>query len=103
MSRSPSRKRSRQCVHFGGGSVTLNQHDTDCKYKWLEEYYCAKNLELHMPDGIKVPDLDQIPEDIASPAFIPELLGWDGEGSEGGEGIIESAYVSQQEKQGAHL
>ncbi|KAG1761635.1 hypothetical protein EV702DRAFT_1207104 [Suillus placidus] len=63
------------------------------RYKWLEEYYCAKNLELHMPDGIKVPDLDQIPEDIASPAFIPELLGWDGEGSEGGEGIIESAFV----------
>ncbi|KAG2120178.1 hypothetical protein BD769DRAFT_1390382 [Suillus cothurnatus] len=167
MSKLPSRKRSRQCFHFGGDSIMLNfqlssahkpmscdmdsQHDTGCKgtqttglknihldtdkrsrreaeselnqvkeqlrnaddhiaylvdkmrmyrYKWLAEYYRAENLELHMPDGVEVPDLDQIREDIDSPGFTPELLGWDGEGSEGGEGIVESADVSQQENKG---
>lgn len=70
------------------------------RYKWLAEYYRAENLELHMPDGVEVPDLDQIREDIDSPGFTPELLGWDGEGSEGGEGIVESADVSQQENKG---
>ncbi|KAG2746208.1 hypothetical protein P692DRAFT_20876091 [Suillus brevipes Sb2] len=157
MSSSPSRKRLRQCVHFDGGSVTLNfqlssahtmscdighQHDTDCKgtqttddersereaeselsrvkeqlrnaneqitylvdrvstyrYRWLEEYYRAENLELHMPDGVEVPDLDQIQEGIASPGFMPGLPGWDGEGSEGGEGIVESADISRQDKE----
>jgi hypothetical protein len=68
------------------------------RYKWLAEYYRAKILELHMPDGIEVPDLDQIREDIDSPGFMPELLGWDGKGSEGGEGIVESADVAPKNK-----
>ncbi|KAG2357558.1 hypothetical protein BDR07DRAFT_1380044 [Suillus spraguei] len=43
------------------------------RYKWLEEYHCAKDLELHMPDGTYVPHLDQIPQDAPSPGFKPEL------------------------------
>jgi hypothetical protein len=69
------------------------------RYRWLEEYYRAENLELHMPDGVEVPDLDQIQEGIASPGFMPGLPGWGGEGSEGGEGIVESADISRQDKE----
>ncbi|KAG1861341.1 hypothetical protein C8R48DRAFT_673437 [Suillus tomentosus] len=51
------------------------------RYRWLTEYHRAENLELHMPNGVYVPDLDQIREDIASPGFMPELLAWDSEGN----------------------
>jgi hypothetical protein len=52
-----------------------------------------------MPDGVEVPGLDQIREGIASPGFMPKLSGWDGEGSEGGEGIVEFADISRQDKE----
>ncbi|KAG1849802.1 hypothetical protein C8R48DRAFT_676913 [Suillus tomentosus] len=50
--------------------------------KWLEDYYRAENLERCMPDSVIVPNLGQIPEGAASPAFCPELFGWEEEGSE---------------------
>ncbi|KAG2069896.1 hypothetical protein BDR04DRAFT_1118828 [Suillus decipiens] len=42
------------------------------RHRWMEEYYRAENLELHMPYGICVPDLDQIPEGAASPKLFAE-------------------------------
>jgi hypothetical protein len=47
------------------------------RYRWLEEYYHAKNLECHMPSGIYVPDLGQIPLGAPSPGFSTEFLAWD--------------------------
>jgi hypothetical protein len=47
------------------------------RYRWLEEYYRAKNLEHHMPSGIYVPDLGQIPLGAPSPSFSTEFLAWD--------------------------
>ncbi|KAG2147528.1 hypothetical protein DEU56DRAFT_753385 [Suillus clintonianus] len=32
------------------------------RHRWLTEYYRAENLELHMPEGVNIPDLDQIRE-----------------------------------------
>lgn len=43
------------------------------RYRWIENYYRADNLERHMPDGVVVPDLDQIPESAASPGSFTEL------------------------------
>jgi hypothetical protein len=43
------------------------------RYRWIENYYCADNLEHHMPDEVVVPDLDQIPESAASPGSFTEL------------------------------
>ncbi|KAG2090031.1 uncharacterized protein F5147DRAFT_658290 [Suillus discolor] len=48
------------------------------RYKWLEEYYCAENLECHMPYDVCVPHPAQIAEGAPSPAFSPEFLEWDG-------------------------
>jgi len=39
--------------------------------RWLEEYYRADNLKYHMPSGIHVVDLPQIPEGAPSPTFFP--------------------------------
>ncbi|KAG1898356.1 uncharacterized protein F5891DRAFT_1191036 [Suillus fuscotomentosus] len=50
--------------------------------KWLEDYYRAENLERCMPDSVVVPNLGQIPEGAASPAFCPELFSLEEEGSE---------------------
>ncbi|KAG1897336.1 uncharacterized protein F5891DRAFT_982724 [Suillus fuscotomentosus] len=47
------------------------------RYRWLEEYYRADNLERHMPNGIHVPDLGQIPLGAPSPGFSTEFLAWD--------------------------
>ncbi|KAG2113325.1 hypothetical protein BD769DRAFT_1391651 [Suillus cothurnatus] len=47
------------------------------RYRWLEEYYRAENLERHMPSGIYVPDLGQIPLGAPSPGFSTEFLAWD--------------------------
>ncbi|KAG1718396.1 hypothetical protein EDD22DRAFT_848662 [Suillus occidentalis] len=50
--------------------------------RWLEDYYRADNLERHMPYGVYVPDLGQIPEDTASPKLLPDCLACDIEGSQ---------------------
>ncbi|KAG0702002.1 hypothetical protein DFH29DRAFT_875436 [Suillus ampliporus] len=50
--------------------------------RWLEEYYRANNLEHHMPSGIHVADLAQIPEGASSPTLFPEYLYGDDEGLE---------------------
>ncbi|KAG2087436.1 hypothetical protein BD769DRAFT_1396589 [Suillus cothurnatus] len=57
------------------------------RYRWLEEYYCARNLERYMPHDISVPDLQQIAFGAPSPSICSELLKWDetGEGSEQAE------------------
>ncbi|KAG2151760.1 hypothetical protein BD769DRAFT_1380643 [Suillus cothurnatus] len=47
--------------------------------RWLEEYYRADNLEYHMPSGIHVVDLPQIPEGAPSPTFFPGYLDGDDE------------------------
>ncbi|KAG2131481.1 hypothetical protein BD769DRAFT_1386699 [Suillus cothurnatus] len=47
--------------------------------RWLEEYYCADNLEYHMPSGIHMVDLPQIPEGAPSPTFFPGYLDSDDE------------------------
>ncbi|KAG1885836.1 hypothetical protein F4604DRAFT_1676299 [Suillus subluteus] len=47
--------------------------------RWLEEYYRANNLEYHMPSGIHVADLAQIPEGAPSPTFFPGYLDGDDE------------------------
>ncbi|KAG1888807.1 hypothetical protein F4604DRAFT_1674424 [Suillus subluteus] len=47
--------------------------------RWLEEYYHANNLEYHMPSGIHIADLAQIPEGAPSPAFFPGYLDGDDE------------------------
>jgi hypothetical protein len=43
------------------------------RYRRIENYYRADNLERHMPDGVVVPDLDQIPESATSPGSFTEL------------------------------
>jgi hypothetical protein len=55
------------------------------RQRWLEAHHRADNLEHHMPYGIYVPDLDQIPEDTASPKFFPEYLTGSTAGSEQGD------------------
>ncbi|KAG2139301.1 hypothetical protein DEU56DRAFT_912144 [Suillus clintonianus] len=40
--------------------------------RWLEEYYRAENLEYHMPSGIHIADIPQIPAGAPSPSFFPE-------------------------------
>jgi hypothetical protein len=57
----------------------LSERVSTYRYRWLEEYYHADNLERHMPSGVYVPDLDQIQEGIASPAFYPEFFTWNEE------------------------
>ncbi|KAG1806367.1 uncharacterized protein HD556DRAFT_1302861 [Suillus plorans] len=52
------------------------------RHQWLEHYYHTENLKCCMPDSVVVPNLGQIPEGAASPAFCPELFGWEEEGSE---------------------
>ncbi|KAG2048978.1 hypothetical protein BDR06DRAFT_975566 [Suillus hirtellus] len=42
------------------------------RYRWIKDYHHAENLELHMPYGTYVPDLDQIPEGAASPKLFLE-------------------------------
>jgi hypothetical protein len=44
------------------------------RYRWLEEYYRADNLEHHMPGGVNVPDLAQIPQGTLSPNLYPEYV-----------------------------
>lgn len=63
----------------------LSERVSTYRYRWLDEYYHADNLERHMPCGIYVPDLDQIQEGIASPAFYPEFFTWNEEASQGGD------------------
>ncbi|KAG1790358.1 uncharacterized protein HD556DRAFT_1310746 [Suillus plorans] len=60
----------------------LSERMKTYRYRWLEQYYCADNLEHHMLDGVYVPKLDQIPESATSPSFFPELLSWSLEGSD---------------------
>ncbi|KAG1803220.1 hypothetical protein EV424DRAFT_1351578 [Suillus variegatus] len=55
------------------------------RYRWLEEYYRADNLERHMLCNIDVPELGQIPEGTASPAFFSEFFTWSEGGSERGD------------------
>ncbi|KIK32058.1 hypothetical protein CY34DRAFT_111130 [Suillus luteus UH-Slu-Lm8-n1] len=50
----------------------LSERVKTYRHRWMEEYYRAENLELHMPYGICVPDLDQIPEGAASPKLFAE-------------------------------
>lgn len=50
------------------------------RYRWLEEYYRADNLERHMPSDIYVPHLAQIAEGAPSPGFSPGFLEWELEG-----------------------
>jgi hypothetical protein len=51
------------------------------RQRWLEDYYQADNLQCHIPYGICVPDLGQIPEDTASPKLLPDCLACNIEGS----------------------
>jgi hypothetical protein len=44
------------------------------RYRWLEEYYRADNLERHMPGSVNVPDLAQIPQGTLSPNLYPEYV-----------------------------
>jgi hypothetical protein len=64
----------------------LSERVNTYRYRWLEEYYRADNLERHMPCDIDVPVLGQIPAGTASPAFCPELFTWNEGGSEQGDG-----------------
>ncbi|KAG1869688.1 hypothetical protein C8R48DRAFT_670941 [Suillus tomentosus] len=50
----------------------LSERMKTYRYRWIEDYHRAENLELHMPYGTYVPDLDQIPEGAASPKLFPE-------------------------------
>jgi hypothetical protein len=44
------------------------------RVRWLEEYYHTNNLKYHMPSGIYVADLPQIPEGASSPISFPNYL-----------------------------
>ncbi|KAG1890016.1 hypothetical protein F4604DRAFT_1673516 [Suillus subluteus] len=57
----------------------LSDRVTTYRYRWLEEYYRTNNLEYHMPSGIQVADLAQIPEGASSPTFFPGYLDGDDE------------------------
>ncbi|KAG1895782.1 uncharacterized protein F5891DRAFT_983961 [Suillus fuscotomentosus] len=50
----------------------LSERMKTYRYRWIEDYHRAENLELHMPYGTYVPDLDQIPEGAASPKLFLE-------------------------------
>ncbi|KAG1871647.1 hypothetical protein F4604DRAFT_1926085 [Suillus subluteus] len=63
----------------------LSERVNTYRYRWLEEYYCADNLERHMPGDIVIPELGQIPEGAASPVFFPEFFTWNEGGSEQGD------------------
>ncbi|KAG1901712.1 uncharacterized protein F5891DRAFT_1187172 [Suillus fuscotomentosus] len=65
----------------------LSERVDTYRYRWLEEYYRADNLERHMPCDVHVPVLGQIPEGMVSPAFFPELFTWN-EASERGDGQL---------------
>jgi hypothetical protein len=52
----------------------LLERMTTYRQRWLEDYHHTENLEHHMPYGICVPDLGQIPEDVASPELFREEL-----------------------------
>jgi len=52
------------------------------RYRWLEEYHRANNLERHMPRDVHVPDLGQIAEGASSPGFIPDFLECDAAGED---------------------
>lgn len=55
--------------------VYLSERVGMYRYRWLEEYHRAENLERHMPDEVYIPHLDQIPEDAPSPRdVLPEFL-----------------------------
>jgi hypothetical protein len=56
------------------------------RHRWLEDYHHTENLELHMPDDVYIPHLDQIPEGAPSPSsFLPEF--WS---LENGDGLVSS-------------
>ncbi|KAG2151804.1 hypothetical protein BD769DRAFT_1658254 [Suillus cothurnatus] len=63
----------------------LSERVNTYRYRWLEEYYRADNLERHMPCDVNIPELGQIPEGLASPAFFPEFFTWNEEASERGD------------------
>jgi hypothetical protein len=63
----------------------LSERVNTYRYRWLEEYYRADNLERHMPCDVDIPELGQIPEGLASPAFFPEFFTWNEEASERGD------------------
>jgi hypothetical protein len=60
----------------------LSERVTMHRVRWLEEYYCANNLESHMPSDIHVAILPQIPVGAPSPTFFPSYSDGDGEYSE---------------------
>ncbi|KAG1854092.1 hypothetical protein C8R48DRAFT_675687 [Suillus tomentosus] len=47
------------------------------RYRWLEEYYRAENLDHHMPQDICVPDLPQVTYGAPSPSISSDILKWD--------------------------
>jgi hypothetical protein len=53
----------------------LSERVSTYRYRWLEEYYRADNLERHMPCDTLVPHLAQIAEGAPSPGFSP--LEWE--------------------------
>lgn len=59
----------------------LSDKVTKYRYRWLEEYYRAENLDRHMPGDIYVPDLPQIAVGIPSPS-CSEFLMWDEAGED---------------------
>ncbi|KAG2086099.1 hypothetical protein BD769DRAFT_1681353 [Suillus cothurnatus] len=65
--------------------ANLSERVNTYRDRWLEEYYRADNLERHMPYETYVPELGQIPEGIASPAFFPEFFTWNEEREEWGD------------------
>lgn len=62
----------------------LSDKVTKYRYRWLEEYYRAENLNCHMPCNIYVPDLPQIALGIPSPS-CSEFLKWDEAGEDPGQ------------------
>ncbi|KAG1896426.1 uncharacterized protein F5891DRAFT_983435 [Suillus fuscotomentosus] len=55
------------------------------RYRWLEEYYRADNLEHHMPFDIYVPVLGQIAAGAPSPTYSLEFLEYNEAGEVSGE------------------
>ncbi|KAG1893721.1 uncharacterized protein F5891DRAFT_985624 [Suillus fuscotomentosus] len=57
--------------------VYLSDKMMTYRYRWLEEYYRADNLERHMPSDVCLPIVPQIAEGAPSPGLSPEFLEWD--------------------------
>lgn len=66
-----------QLSNANNNIVYLSDRVITYRYRWLEEYNRAENLDHHMPHDVCVPDIPQVADGAPSPSTLSEFLNWD--------------------------